>query len=96
MTEKQINFLMNIKKDLQDSIEKAERRNKQERKSVLLKLQNIINNTDFNSNTFSIVVEIYNKGFSNNDEWQHYIWQNTVLQQHPDFQWIKELSKKEG
>ena len=95
MTEKQINFLENIKNELQESIEKAERRNKQERKNILLSLQEIVNNTSFGTNNFSVLVEIFNKGFSNNVEWQHYIWQNTVLQQHPDFQWVKELAKEE-
>ena len=96
MTEKQVNFLDSIKKELQDSIEKAERRNKQERKDVLIQLQNIISNTVLETKTFSVLIEIFNKGFSNNVEWQHYIWQNTTLQQHPDFEWVKKLAKKEN
>ncbi len=95
MTEKQIIFLDKIKVELQNSIDFAERRNKQERKNILIQLQNIIIKTDFNTNMFSVLVEIFNKGFSNNIEWQNYIWQNTILQKHPDFEWIKELGKKE-
>jgi hypothetical protein len=96
MTDKQVNFLNKIKEELQSKIDFAERRNKQERKDVLIQLQNIVKNTVFETNSFSVLVEIFNKGFSNNVEWQHYIWQNTVLQQHPSFQWVKDLAKEEN
>jgi hypothetical protein len=94
MTEKQISFLGVLKKELHSSIDTAVRRNKIERKEILEKLLAIVNNTNFENGIFSVLVEIFNKGFSNNTEWQHYIWQNTILQQHPDFQYLKELGKK--
>jgi len=94
MTDKQLNYLEALKNELQESIDKSERRKKLERKLILETLKNIIDNTEYSTSTFSVLVEISNYGFTNNVEWQHYIWQNTVLQNNEDFEWVKELGKK--
>ena len=94
MTDKQLNYLEALKNELQESIDKSERRKKLERKLILETLKNIIDNTEYSTSTFSVLVEISNYGFINNVEWQHYIWQNTVLQNNEDFEWVKELGKK--
>jgi hypothetical protein len=96
MTEKQVVYLEKIQQELQGAIILAERRNKIERKETLIKLQKLVKDTSFETSTFSVLVKIFQDGFSNTSEWQNYIWQNTTLQQNQDFGWIKELAKKEG